>query len=89
MTTGPSGPAFLHVLFNKSERVRDPIRGQRARQMIFNFGGDGGVFMGKFDTDARLPVALGTHRSDPHNASGNRQLLWLIHQSEQQNKLIP
>jgi hypothetical protein len=42
---GPLGARFFYLLFDRSERVGDTLRVQRARQMIFNFGGDGGIFV--------------------------------------------
>ena len=42
---GPLGARFFYVLFDRSERVCDSLRGQRARQMIFNFGSDGGIYL--------------------------------------------
>jgi len=43
---GPLGARFFfHVLLDRSERLGDPLRGQRARQMVFNYGGDGDIFV--------------------------------------------
>ena len=42
---GPLGARFFYVLLVRSERVGDPLRGQRARQMVFNFGSDGCIFV--------------------------------------------
>ena len=42
---GPLGARFFFcTAFGKSERVGEPLRGQRAPQISFNFGYDGVIF---------------------------------------------
>ena len=85
---GPLGARFFCAVFAGSERMIELLRSQRARRIVFDFGGSGDILVSELNTDPGFPVSLSTLSGDPHNTPGHRKFFRPIHQSEQQENRI-